>query len=135
MAIRPEIAKLLKQALAYPGTQEAFPWGERVVKVKGKVFAFLGRDEGESWGVALKLPHSAKAALMLPFAEPTGYGLGKSGWVTCNFGKKERAPVPLLQEWLEESYRAVAPAKMLKELDGAAKPQNKKDTQRGTRST
>ncbi|MBS2033003.1 MAG: MmcQ/YjbR family DNA-binding protein [Deltaproteobacteria bacterium] len=135
MAIRPEIAKVLKQALAFPGAHEAFPWGERVVKVKGKVFVFLGRDEGESWGMALKLPHSGQAALMLPFTEPTGYGLGKSGWVTCNFGKKEKAPLELLQKWLEESYRAVAPAKLLKALDGVAKPQNKKVTKRGRRST
>ena len=29
-------------ALSYPGAHEEFPWGERVVKVKGKVFVFLG---------------------------------------------------------------------------------------------
>lgn len=33
-------------ALDYPGAHEDFPWGERVVKVKGKVFLFLGgKDE------------------------------------------------------------------------------------------
>ena len=29
-------------ALRYPETHEDFPWGERVIKVKGKVFLFLG---------------------------------------------------------------------------------------------
>ena len=33
---------LRAHALAYPGAREAFPWGERVVKVGGKVFVFLG---------------------------------------------------------------------------------------------
>src|SRR5262249_6857124 len=69
---------LRAQALSYPGTQEAFPWGERVVKVRGKVFVFMGRMDG-GLGLSVKLPGSASVALALPFASPTGYGLGKSG--------------------------------------------------------
>jgi hypothetical protein len=51
-------------------------------------------------------------ALMQPFAAPTGYGLGKSGWVTASFTKKEKVPVALLGAWLRESYLAVAPKKI-----------------------
>ena len=47
---------------------------------------------------------------MLPFTEPTGYGLGKSGWVTAKFD--DTPPLPLLKEWLDESYRAQAPKKL-----------------------
>lgn len=59
-------------------------------------------------------------ALMLPFAEPTGYGLGKSGWVTATFNAGEKAPpVALLKQWLDESYRAIAPKKLVKALEPA----------------
>jgi hypothetical protein len=48
----------------------------------------------------------------LPFAEPTGYGLGRGGWVTASFGERDNPPLELLREWLDESYRAVAPKKL-----------------------
>ena len=35
-------------ALSFPGATEDFPWGERVAKVKGKVFVFLGGDPPEA---------------------------------------------------------------------------------------
>jgi predicted DNA-binding protein (MmcQ/YjbR family) len=81
------------------------------VKVRGKVFLFLGRAEG-GLTLSVKLPGSAGLALGLPFASPTAYGLGKSGWVTARFGPRERPPVGLLKQWIDESYRAVAPKKL-----------------------
>ena len=38
-------AELRAFALSLPGAGEHFPWGERVVKVNGKIFVFLGHDE------------------------------------------------------------------------------------------
>jgi predicted DNA-binding protein (MmcQ/YjbR family) len=109
--------ELVKLALAMPGATEHFPWGERVVKVGGKVFVFLGRDEErDGVGMSVKLPESSRAALTLPFCQPTGYGLGKAGWVSVSF-KGKQAPLDLLRQWLLESYRAVAPKKFLKQLD------------------
>lgn len=116
------MAQLCARALAYPGATEHFPWGERVVKVKGKVFVFLGRDDGDEVGLSVKLPHSGEAAVSLPFCEPTGYGLGKAGWVTASFPKGKALPVALLAQWLDESYRAVAPKKLLAELDAGTAP-------------
>jgi hypothetical protein len=55
---------------------------------------------------------------MLPFTEPTGYGMGKSGWVTSRFKSGDAVPVELLTQWIHESFRAVAPQKVLKQLDG-----------------
>jgi len=109
-------AALRSHALAYPETHEDFPWGERVVKVRGKVFLFLGRPE-DGLSLSVKLPGSATLALGLPFASPTGYGLGKSGWVTARFGPREKPPVELLQQWIDESYRAVAPRKLAAGLE------------------
>jgi predicted DNA-binding protein (MmcQ/YjbR family) len=106
-------------ALSYPGAHEEFPWGERVVKVKGKVFVFLGRED--PIGLSVKLPQSGLMALALPFASPTGYGLGKAGWVTAQFEPREKPPVDVLKAWIDESYRAVAPKKLVAELE-ARKP-------------
>ena len=108
-------------ALAFPEAREDFPWGERVVKVKDKVFVFLGRDE-EDVGVTVKLPSSGLLALSLPFASPTGYGLGKSGWVTARFGPKDKPPLDLLKNWIDESYRAVAPKELVRSLDQPTAP-------------
>ena len=104
-------AALRKRALTYPEAVEDFPWGESAFKVRGKVFLFLHHQEGQL-SLSMKLPESAVAARMLPFAGPTGYGLGKSGWITARFGAKDAPPLDLLLEWLEESYRAIAPKKL-----------------------
>ncbi len=108
-------ALLRSFALTYPESVEDFPWGERVVKVRKKVFLFLGRSEG-GLSISVKLPDSGLMALGLPFASPTGYGLGKSGWVTASFGPRARPPVDLLRRWVDESYRAVAPKKLVASL-------------------
>ncbi len=111
--------QLLQTALRYPDAHEDHPWGETVVKVKGKVFVFLGASDGRL-GVTTKLPRTGPAALGLPFTEPCGYGLGKSGWVTARFDAGEDIPVDLLVSWLDESYRAVAPKRSVAALDGAS---------------
>lgn len=111
------MAKVRERALTYPDAEEHFPWGESVIKVKGKVFVFLGRSGDDEVGLSVKLPHSGDAALSLPFCTPTGYGLGKSGWVSARFPGGKNVPLPLLLEWLDESYRAVAPKKQVAELD------------------
>jgi predicted DNA-binding protein (MmcQ/YjbR family) len=114
-------ARLQKFAMSLPGVTEEFPWGERVAKVKGKVFAFLGKgaDPAYPLSFSVKLPVSGDYALSLPFTEPTGYGLGKSGWVTVRFAANDAPPVDMLLAWIEESYRAVAPKKLVAELDGS----------------
>jgi len=116
-------------ALGYPETTEEFPWGERVIKVGGKVFIFMGHGDGEGKGTRLlslsvKLPKTGTMALLLPFVEPTGYGLGKSGWITAQFPSAALAPVDLIAEWIDESYRAVAPRSLVAKLPerGAAAP-------------
>jgi predicted DNA-binding protein (MmcQ/YjbR family) len=104
-------AALRSAGMAFPEVTEDFPWGHRTLKVKGKAFIFMSR-EGGVFGLSVKLPNSADFALMQPFAKSTGYGLGKSGWVSASFGKGDAVPVPLLLMWLKESYRAIAPKKL-----------------------
>ena len=115
MPARSPRAALRALALRYPEAHEDFPWGETVIKVRNKVFLFLGK--GEPFGLSVKLPESSAMALSLPFTEPTGYGLGKSGWITARFEKGRRPPLELLAAWIDESYRAVAPKTLVKKLD------------------
>lgn|GEM_PF-2188953 len=110
------LAFLRARALALPGASEEFPWGESAFKVKGKVFVFARLHEG-TLTAGMKLPDSHPYALTKPYAEPTGYGLGKHGWVTLTFRTGTDVPLDLLEEWLEESYRAVAPKKLVLELN------------------
>ena len=110
--------ELLAAALRLPGAWEDHPWGSTVVKAGKKIFVFLGHADDGSLFASFKLPHSHGAALMLPFANPTAYGLGKSGWITATFAKGEKVPEALLLEWLQESYVAVAPKRLVKQLPG-----------------
>jgi predicted DNA-binding protein (MmcQ/YjbR family) len=92
--------------------------------VKDKTFAYLS-IEGEPFKISCKLPHSSAAALMLPFATPTAYGLGKSGWVSAQFPKGETPPKDLLKAWIDESYRAQAPKKLVAGLAAPARVDEK----------
>ena len=103
--------RLRARALTFPEATEDFPWGERAIKVRNKAFLFL-RAEGAAVSFSVKLPTSAADALDLPNVEPTGYGLGKHGWVTAVVDAGREAPVATFEAWLEESYAAVAPKRL-----------------------
>lgn len=99
---------LLATALAFPDAWEDHPWGETVAKVGKKVFMFCGGAEPEDPRITLKLADSLDQALDLG-ADPAGYGLGRAGWVTVDCS---RVPGPILEDWVEESYRLVAPKRL-----------------------
>lgn len=122
-------------ALSLPEAHEDFPWGERVAKVAKKVFVFLGHDDatkaeaspaktkhiGDVGGmsISVKLPVSGTKVLRRSFAHPTAYGLGAKGWVSLTFAAGDTLPLDELKAWIEESYRAVAPKRLIKELDAS----------------
>ena len=111
-------AALRELALAYPESYEEFPWGHRAIKVKGKAFTFIALED-DRLSLSVKLPATGLSALMLPFASPTGYGLGKSGWVTAVFSGEDVVPLEILGGWLDESYRAIAPKRLIASMDRA----------------
>ena len=117
----PSLELMLRDyALTFPEVTEDHPWGHRAMKVKGKVFVFLGGEKHEKeLSLSVKLPSSRDMAVDLPFAEPTGYGMGKHGWVTARFEKVGDVPLDLLKAWIDESYRAIAPKKLVKLLESA----------------
>jgi predicted DNA-binding protein (MmcQ/YjbR family) len=101
-------------ALGLPGAWQDQPWGETVVKVNKRIFVFLGVDGGDEPGMSVKLTDSHDHALSMPKAAPSGYGLGKAGWITMPL---EHRDPELLCEWIEESYRNIATKKLVAELD------------------
>ncbi len=63
-----------------------------------KVFVFFGvGEENGGIGLCVKLPSSGVIALSLPFAEPAGYNLGKSGWVAVKFPETVDVPRDVLR--------------------------------------
>lgn len=109
----PDAKSLRKAALAYPQTTEDFPWDHHAFKAGGKkTFLFLTSMEEGGFSCSMKLPFRNEEALKLKGAAPTGYGMAASGWVTFTFGPKAKAPLPKLIDYLDESWRAVAPKKL-----------------------
>jgi predicted DNA-binding protein (MmcQ/YjbR family) len=116
--------KILKElktwGLSLPGAHSKAPWpGHDDLAVNDKTFAYLS-SPGEPFGVGCKLPKSGAMALMLPFAEPMAYGLGKSGWVSATFPDDQPIDIDMVRAWILESYRAQAPKKLAAQLDGDA---------------
>jgi predicted DNA-binding protein (MmcQ/YjbR family) len=108
-------ALLRKMALSLPEAYEEMPWGHHAIKVKSKTFVFLAADD-DTFSLSAKLPSSRDVALQLPFASPTEYGLGRSGWVTARFPRNAKLPIAILKLWIEESYRALAPKRLVAKL-------------------
>ncbi len=110
--------KMIRYALTFPEAVLEHPWGHDAVKVRGKMFATFGGKEGDhrEFSMTVKLPVSAEMALTLPWVEKTGYGLGKSGWVTARVTAAKDLDFETMKGWIDQSYRAVAPTRLVKSL-------------------
>ena len=111
------LAELRAFGLAYPGAHSKAPWPEHDdLAVNDKTFAYLP-VAGQPFSLSVKLPYTGEVALDLPCARPTAYGLGKSGWVTFTPPEDSIPSLDQLKDWIDESYRAQAPKRLVKELD------------------
>ena len=111
------VRELRAFGLAYPGAHSKSPWPDHDdLAVNDKTFAYLPKA-GEDFSLSVKLPYTGEVALDLPYAKPTGYGLGKSGWVSFAPSAGEMPSLEQLKDWIDESYRAQAPKKLVKALD------------------
>jgi predicted DNA-binding protein (MmcQ/YjbR family) len=86
--------------------------------VRKKAFVFLSGAElyEGKLGMTVKLPVSGEMVLTLPYMEPAGYGLGRSGWVTMRLGPKDPVDLDMFKGWIDQSYRAIAPKTLVKTL-------------------
>ena len=118
-------------ALRLPGAEEDAPWGEIAIKVRrkpgvppwrkdgtgvyGPMFLWLGRRDAVAPSVCVKLTGSYEEAVQVGRATPTTMsGLGQWGWLTVPLAGID---LELVRDWVEESYRNVAPKKFIAELD------------------
>ena len=85
-------------------------WGdEPTFRVRGKNFVFTDQT---ARGLSVKLPKDEAAAVVASDlrAEPTGYGLGRHGWVSVDVGDDADASRwQQVEEWVRTSYTLVAP--------------------------
>lgn len=110
MTAPPDAADALRAfGLTYPGAHLKSPWpGHADLAVRDKTFAYLS-VAGDPFSLSCKLPFTGPGARELPFVKPTGYGLGKSGWVTASWPDDVVDAMALFRSWIDESYRAQAP--------------------------
>ena len=93
-------------------------WGdEPTFRVRGKNFLFSDRDGTQ---LSFKLSRDEAEAVVAtdPAAEPTGYGLGRHGWVSVDVGAapgEERWQE--VEEWVHTSYVLIAPKTLAKRLE------------------
>ena len=111
-------------ALGLPEAWPDTPWGDRVVKVRKKIFLFVSGPDAERPVITVKVPESRDHALSFEDAFPTRYGLGKHGWVTIFVDAVPDEEREVLIDFVEESYRAVAPKTLVKQLDAQVDDDN-----------
>ncbi|MDA0702296.1 MAG: MmcQ/YjbR family DNA-binding protein [Proteobacteria bacterium] len=109
-------AEIRAFAMSFPEATEDFPWGDRAIRVRGKVFVFMGGGGGDEFGLSVKLPRSREFALDYPYTEPTGYGLGRHGWVSARFEAGAALPIDQLRAWITESFAAIAPKTLARKV-------------------
>ena len=86
--------------------------GEPTFRVNGKNFVFAGQ---EFRSISVKLPKEEAMATVASdkAVTPTGYGLGKHGWVSVELPAKPSASRwEQIEEWIRTSFTLVAPKKL-----------------------
>ena len=98
--------------------------GEPTFRVNNKNFVFASPD-ADSLSVKLSKEEAAAVVATDPAVEPTGYGLGRHGWVSITIGRNTKARWQQVEEWVRTSYTMVAPKKLARvvlEEDGITSP-------------
>jgi predicted DNA-binding protein (MmcQ/YjbR family) len=114
--------ELLRHCLAKPGAWQDEPWeGDVVVKVGGKIFAFLGSDHEHPPSVGLKCGATRDAAdewlARYPDDASVMAYIGRSGWNTLRLGGA--IPDDEVLEAVDASYAAVVSKLPKKDRPGA----------------
>src|SRR5688500_3330997 len=96
------VAELRAYGLGFPGAHSKAPWPDHDdLAVNDKTFAYLPAKGAEAFSLSVKLPYTGEVALELPFAKPTAYGLGRSGWVSFTPDDAAIPAIDHLKEWIE----------------------------------
>lgn len=114
-------AELTEYGLSFPESTSGPAWiPARGLYVRKKMFAVFGA-KGEALDaltLIIKLPISAEMAQELPFVLPATGWFKQHNWVRAHFGAEDDifAEMPTLKGWLKQSYIAVAPKKLGRQI-------------------
>ena len=129
-AVPPALKRLRAICLALPDTKETPTWGNPHFRVGEKIFAGYGDEDGRALiGFKLTLEHQAAAIDGGRFFKAKY--VGKSGWVSTE--------ADCVRDWDElagmvlESYRLIAPKRLVATLDGAPAHEARKPAPRRAR--
>lgn len=106
-------------ALSYPGTVKDVSCNKAAFKSGGKAFLFIGSDE-VTWNVMLKLGDSLPEARKLATKHPGRFHVGGIGWVKLVFPRTAPLSQRLMERWIDESFRLLAPKKQVALLSSCA---------------
>jgi len=90
--------------------------GEPTFRVNGKNFIFANP---EATTISVKLDKGEAEAVVATddLVTPTGYGLGRHGWVTVAVGKATSAKRwREIEDWIRTSYTLVAPRRLARQV-------------------
>ena len=110
-------------ALSLPNAFEDFPWGQPVVKVATgskwpPLFLWLGARDADTHAIYVKLTTAYEQAIAIAGAFPTAMsGVGQWGRLTIPLPVSD---TDLLFDWVDESYRNVAPKRFVALLESRA---------------
>lgn len=92
-------------------------WGDHPsFRVRGKNFVFSDAA-AESLSFKLSIEEAAAVVASDPTAEPTGYGLGRHGWVSVRLATSlDAAAWEEVREWVRTSYTLVAPKTLARQV-------------------
>jgi predicted DNA-binding protein (MmcQ/YjbR family) len=97
----PLFAGVVERCRLKPGVSEDHLWGETIFRVRGRVFAFLGRPHRAA--VTVKPPaDDVERLLRHPHVKRARY-VGRFGWLTVKMRDEESLRLAL--DLVDESYR------------------------------
>jgi len=108
--------KIRDHAMTFPETVEGSSCVNRAFKAGGKNFAFLGEKDGEC-SLRLKLESSIPDLEERSSADSDRWQVGKGGWVLLKFPPGDAPKIAELRGWITESFRLLAPRKVVAQLD------------------
>ncbi len=106
--------QLRARALSLPETSEGTSCVNRAFEARKKNFLFLGEKDDEV-RIMVKLTDSLEQAQAM---DDPRVSVGKFGWVTLRFAPDKALDAELLEGWVVESYKALAPKSLVKKLGG-----------------
>ncbi len=116
-------AELTAHGLTFPQTDVGPGWAlTRCLRVRGRMFAIFGdkAQPEDQLTIITKLPVSYEMVQDLPFVRPGSLWYRQHQWAIAHFGPDDDilAERDTLRAWITQSYIAMAPKKLGRQVAG-----------------